>query len=375
MTSSSKSIQSDIFSKFKAFSDSKKELSIKSCFTLVSSLNYLCEFFVKTGGEAVANGCGGTYSGGGRKARVATTLVIVQLMRLSIGPFSQSKGSIDTRTVKSVLLTVMNMIGPSFERQMVLTDAYVSGTFDVATLGNESSYLSAASVNKTSFNDAAIARLCVSRVLRHGLGCLLIESNQQILLADLAEYCQKSSQKQINAPNSHQLQCALIEISHLVAALGDASIGVSDILFTSLINCLSHADYGVRYEAATALASIASTLPVLCSTLTQRLMDTVRASNDSISDLAQTRMDNKRNSPIPENGGKKRSTSPSPAGKFVTFQYALHGHALALSMFLHEANTNPILVSEDNLFDLVGIAEILILCQVDEKITMVSIRQ
>ena len=367
----SKSIQSDILSKFKAFSDNKKELLIKSCLSFTSSLRYLCELFVKAGGEAVANGCGGVFSGGGRKSRVGITLTIVQLMRLHLIPNATSKGSLDTRTVKSTMLTIMDMIGPMFERQMALTDAYVSGTFDLTNFASETSP-PLVSLNKSSFCDAAIARLCVNRVLRQGLGCLLIESNQQIFLSDLAEFCQ--NEKVQNTPNPHQLQCALVEISHLVVALGDASIGAIDVLYPALMWCLSHVDYGVRYEAATALASIASSAPARSRCFTQKLMDAVRTSNDSISDLAQSRVDSRRNSPVPDKGGKsKRSTSPSPStsGKFVTHQYSLHGHALALSMFLHEASTHSDLVSDDNLFDLVGIAEILILCQVDEKITMV----
>lgn len=372
-SSSVKQVQTEIMSKFKAFSDAKKELKINSCLSLNSSLKYLCELFIKTGGEAVSNGCGGTYSEGGRNSRAGLTLVIINLLRRHVLPVSFQKDPTAPTSVKKVLSLVLSMVGPVFERQLALTEVYVSGSFEAPNATNENSQ-SLHNVNKSSSNDATMARYCVNQVLRRGLGAILSEPNQQTLLMELADYCYKNNEREQNALNPHQLQCALIEISHLVTALADASAGVFDVLFPTLKSCLSHSDYGVRWEASTAVASISYTIAnEKCMNFIQDFMDGVRSSHDTISELAQSRMFNKRtSSPVP-NSSKKRSLSPTPPGKFVSFQYSLHGHALALSMILHESYSKQFLVSDDKLFDLVGIAEILILCQFDEQITMVRL--
>jgi len=49
---------SDIISKFKTFSDTKKVLSINKCTSLNTAMKYLCGLFMRTGGESVANGLG-----------------------------------------------------------------------------------------------------------------------------------------------------------------------------------------------------------------------------------------------------------------------------------------------------------------------------
>ena len=172
----------------------------------------------------------------------------------------------------------------------------------------------------------------------------------------------------------HQLQGALIELGHLVTTLGDAVSGLLDHIVPSVKLCLSHSEYGVRYEAAIAFAAIAFAVPRECTGFVQDLMDEVRSNNDAITDLSRSRTPSRRPvSPVPKNRSKsRRSLSPTPSGKYVTYQYSLHGNAVALSMILHESFLQTNLLSDDNLFDLVGVAEILVLYQFDEKVTMVS---
>ena len=75
---------SDIISKFKTFSDTKKVLSINKCTSLNTAMKYLCELFIRTGGESVANGLGGTYSVVGRSSRHGISDCIIELLNMKI---------------------------------------------------------------------------------------------------------------------------------------------------------------------------------------------------------------------------------------------------------------------------------------------------
>ena len=75
---------SDIISKFKKNSDTKKGLSINKCTSLNTAMKYLCELFIRTGGESVANGRGGTYSVGGRSSRHEILDCIMELLNMKI---------------------------------------------------------------------------------------------------------------------------------------------------------------------------------------------------------------------------------------------------------------------------------------------------
>eukprot|EP00815_Leptocylindrus_aporus_P010924 CAMPEP_0116072284 /NCGR_PEP_ID=MMETSP0322-20121206/14392_1 /TAXON_ID=163516 /ORGANISM="Leptocylindrus danicus var. apora, Strain B651" /LENGTH=1262 /DNA_ID=CAMNT_0003561011 /DNA_START=529 /DNA_END=4318 /DNA_ORIENTATION=+ len=264
-------------------------------------------------------------------------------------------------------MIVLDMVGPLFERQLSLTDAYVSSTNDIPLAVDINPAL--VTQSKKSTSDAAFARLSVCRVLRNGIGTSLSETNQQVMINDLTDFCNGVNGK--NGPNLHQLQCALTEISHLVASLSDASAGNLERLLPLLKTCLGHADCGVRWEAATVYASLANSIPRELSFYLKDLINTVQLNAESIADLADIAQSKSSvyNSDRGVSARRSRSTSPSPSGKYVTHQYSLHGNALALSMIIHESCNYPSLLTEESVFDLVGISEILILCQFDEKIT------
>ena len=356
---------SDIISKFKAFSETKKSLSINECTSLNTAMKYLCELFIRTGGESVANGCGGTYSVGGRSSRHGISDCIIELLNIKI--YRNKTNNLTSASLKGVIMIVLDMVGPLFERQLSLTDAYVSSTNDIPLAVDINPAL--VTQSKKSTSDAAFARLSVCRVLRNGIGTSLSETNQQVMINDLTDFCNGVNGK--NGPNLHQLQCALTEISHLVASLSDASAGNLERLLPLLKTCLGHADYGVRWEAATVYASLANSIPRELSFYLKDLINTVQLNAESIADLADIAQSKSSvyNSDRGSSARRSRSTSPSPSGKYVTHQYSLHGNALALSMIIHESCNYPSLLTEESVFDLVGISEILILCQFDEKIT------
>ena len=87
----------------------------------------------------------------------------------------------------------------------------------------------------------------------------------------------------------HQVQGALIELGHLVTTLGDAVSGLLDHIVPSVKLCLSHSEYGVRYEAAIAFA-----VPRECTGFVQDLMDEVRSNSDAVTDLSRSRTPSRR---------------------------------------------------------------------------------
>ena len=102
-------------------------------------------------------------------------------------------------------------------------------------------------------------RILASNVVRKGISENLSESSQLMILRQLTSACRSSvsstgadggssstratdseDQKQLNR---HQLQVALVEISHVIVALGEAGASSLEDLMPVLRDCLSYADH------------------------------------------------------------------------------------------------------------------------------------
>jgi len=71
--------------------------------------------------------------------------------------FGNKTNNLTSVSLKGVIMIVIDMVGPLFERQLSLTDAYVSSTNDIPLAVDISSALG--SPNKKSTSDATFARL------------------------------------------------------------------------------------------------------------------------------------------------------------------------------------------------------------------------
>ena len=204
--------------------------------------------------------------------------------------------------------------------------------------------------------DAGLARLSCNIVIRRGLSEKASELTQLGLLHDLAVLCSltgdvvagddhaSSDKTRVYAIplNRHQLQVALVEISHLISALGDAAASsLYDAVLPALRKCLSHPDHGVRHEAATAYQSVAVAFPaegrdVLSSCLGEiesNWADLVRlASQDDDSSVVESQIAKRR---FRRKAAVKHTGSISTE-KLLKYQYVIHGNALTVSVLLNE---------------------------------------
>ena len=138
----------------------------------------------------------------------------------------------------------------------------------------------------------------------------------------------------------HQLQVLLIEISHLVIALGENCASSLADLIPALRECLTNADHGVRHEAAAAFAAISNPFPSPGRVFVIEALGSFGASLDSILGLSQ-----KASASTPTTSRKrfgrpvrddKRDGSTETSEELLRCQASVHGNSLAVSMLMHE---------------------------------------
>jgi len=350
----------DLAAKLKAFSESRRALAATStCSSVQASIEYLVSQFVKCGGETVSNRCGGSYSIGGRASRIGYSDALTEFLRLQA-----AKGDF---SLVEALNPVLKMIGESFETQIQKKEA---GTF----LSNEiqmdfyapssprspekkppaASMFLARNTKATSTADSSIGRLLTSNVIRKGISENLTETSQLMILRELTSACRSSVSSTsadggsgaTRAPHSenekylnrHQIQVALVEISHIIVALGEAGASSLEDLMPVLRDCLSHIDHGVRHEAAAAYAAVAQAFPSEARVFVIVSLGSFGANLDAIQSLSSKVASSP--SPMPKGFFARTSDlnegSNSTAEELIKHQATLHGNALAVSMLMHE---------------------------------------
>ena len=80
----------------------------------------------------------------------------------------------------------------------------------------------------------------------------------------------------------NQIQVALIEISHLTYALGEASSSTLDDLIPALYKCLSDSDHGVRLEAAIAFQAVTVVFPNAGRKVIMVAIDNIRQNRNEV---------------------------------------------------------------------------------------------
>ncbi|GAB9474692.1 hypothetical protein Gpo141_00011810 [Globisporangium polare] len=111
-----------------------------------------------------------------------------------------------------------------------------------------------------ALGDLTRARNAVCYVLRYGLYPCLTERQQEALLGS---YLQKLKEEAATAGEGHhhKLLSILVEISHMLQAMGEACVSHANDGTATLQGLLSHEKQSVRFQASVALASLVTALP------------------------------------------------------------------------------------------------------------------
>lgn len=359
---------------------------------LPSAIKYLVGVFVKVGGELVAPRAGGTFSTGGRAVRIGFSRTLVQLLRLQsrMDCVGEGKGV----SVKEAIRIILSMVGSDMESQLNAHDKSMpfAESLDATSVVTSSTAQISAPTGaisnphplfghvpsthplfgqgpKKSHADAGIARLAANRVLREGISEMAPETTQLTILHELVLLCGQEQAKL----NGNQLQVVLIELSHILVTLGEASASPIDDIVPALNSCLRHNDHGVRHEAAVACAALTSVFPSEGRKMIQLAVNEIQLEHAELMALASI----KNRQEEPEGFGPARllrfgRRSPvkqKKADDSIKHQYAIHGLALMTSMIVRDLPDLPGGLPMDLLATVLSVAEILSLSLFNEFMT------
>jgi hypothetical protein len=384
----------DLAAKFKALRGAGTTAATSASFSVPSAIAFLVTQFVK---------CGGTYSIGGRASRIGYADALTEFLRLQ-----SSRGEFQ---LAEALNPVIEMVGESFEKQVQQVDKSSGGRQnqwdDAADFYAPSSphspvkkpppsistsFLSVRASKAKSSADSSMGRLLASNVVRKGITENVPESIQLTILRDLAILCRSSvthtspdggidavrsssSEEKGKYMNRHQLQVALIEISHIVVSVGDSGASSLEDLQPVLRDCLSHPDHGVRHEAAAVYAAIAQAFPSEGRKFAIGSLSGFHANLDAIHSLSFRVASSPAPAPrkrFSRSRADSSSTIVTPSDELLQHQATLHGNALAVSMLMHEfphcyGGIAPAIVSK--VFEVAGK---LLQCQFDDNLTRLN---
>ena len=338
--------------------------------TLKRILQYLVEQFVKVGGELVAARMGGAFSIGGRGPRVGISLVIAKLLQLRRHMGEDIGNMLST---PELLYLVMGMLGPDMEKQLQPPD---TGSSTLGSFGTASRNWSKA--------DAGVARATTSRILRLGIAQVSSEPNQLAFLQDLIALLSRSStdtnsdgSKDGKKLNADQLQCALVEISHLLATLGEGAMAQVNEALQGLKHCLQHEDSGVRHEAAVACHAVCIISPDSGREFVKNSLNELQMHHAQLMTLSST--GEKEEKPESPKGMRmfrlstsKASSSKSGNNRTNSHQNAIHGLSLMVAMVVRELPQISGGLPEELAQTVVSVGEILVTSQFSEIIVQAS---
>lgn len=358
---------------------SRKGISlVQNCSTLNSSITYLVDNFIKAGGELAASRQGGSFSTGGRAVRIGFSLTLVKL--LGIQSKFDNIGQSREVTTESAISSILRMVGPDLEKQLKVSESSVNTALDATSASVHSPEKSSASLfgggRNKSHADAGLARIATSRVLREGLSEMASESMQLTILHELIARCKLTEAKDGNdILTSNQLQVALVEISHLLTALGEAAAASLDELLPILRTCLGHRVHGVRHEAAVVCAAVAGPFPTRARKMLRSSLDDIQVHHAEIVKLA-TLGDESGSTGDGGSPGRrssmrrsKRRQDATPDHSSLPHQFAIHGNSLMLSILLRELPHLSGGLPSSLLGSSLSVAEILINCQYNDVMT------
>lgn len=344
---------------------SRKNVGLSASFTSVqTSIGYLVDQFIKAGGELAAVRAGGTYSIGGRAVRMGYTLAMTKFVGLQYELGSIGDGRL--LSIRDLLVAVLAIAGPEVEKQ-VQDPALSEGSSGSVTplFGGSRTW---------SRSDAVLVRVSASRVLRRGLVELAPEPIQILILQAIADILGTSASAEHGIAaiplNTYQTQIVVIEISHLVAALGDAAQSKVGEIIECIKSRLSHDDIAVRHEAAVAFASLTKVFPSDGRKLIWDLLEQFEEHHAQLVTVASTRESGPGGVP----GGRffRRTTKAVTVDPTVPHQSTIHGIALTVSLIIKILPGLPGGLPVQLLSTALAAAEVLVSCRQNDILCSAS---
>jgi hypothetical protein len=398
------------------------------CKSLQACVELLVSMFRKAGGELEACPLGSSHSAGGRAVRIGYSCTLIYLLRLVQS--SPESTHWNVTLVPDVLHAILLMVGDDLTQpgcaatkqehsnhqspSTILNDIAFNHNYSPSP-SNVALFSTSLSGTHSSAADLPLARLATNRVLRRGLGEISTEPTQRAILDYLSELCNlapsiellqqeelpstttisnfQSDTSTTLVPNEQQLQVALVEISHIITALGEATFesNLSSLLLSAMRKCRVHADPGVRYECSILTASLVNCAPpIILSELLQdgidelkthlaQLLDLLKKISESTADAALAIKSSPAHRTVVRSFMRKATNSVGSNSTilrkdsiyFLAHQFALHGNALMLSAILHQLSHLSQSVPVHFLDQILVIAERLTTCQFNETLAKV----
>ncbi len=215
----------------------------------------------------------------------------------------------------------------------------------------------------SSATDASLVRTVVQWIFRDGFSAHAYESVQLILsreIINLLEQYNKSTGVDSGLGlgsktlNDHQLQACLVELSHLATVLGQAAGSLKVSLVPCLLPFLCNTGYGIRFEAAVAVAALGKALAPLdvsilswCLSYIHRIFSTLfkKSPTTTREDPFYKEVSTFEN--IFEDGvvgrmnGLLNDLQSSTGIKKSSMLCTMHGHGMAISMLLQVILERP----------------------------------
>lgn len=348
----------------------RKEGPTAVCKNLRNAMLFLIKYFVKGGGELSAPRAGGTFSAGGRAVRVGLSNALVHLLKIqyTLGNI----GVENSITLPEAVRVVLKMSGEEASKLFIVSPS--TQTLDVTTPSTPEAKPAPGNALfgvKKSVADAGLVRLATANVLRFGISELASENTQLSLLQDYMELLNpdgpQSTDKSFLKCNPHQLQVVLVELSHLLIALGDASASKVEELSAHLQYYLSHEVHGVRHEAAVACGALATCFPAEGRKMVVSVLEHIEKEHKDLMGVANRGEisevnDPKRSFPRMFRRAKKEPEK-KPVDPSLVHQYAIHGKALMVAVVARDLPRVPGGISKGHLTAVLKVAELLVECQ------------
>ncbi|GKY98505.1 hypothetical protein MPSEU_000807600 [Mayamaea pseudoterrestris] len=315
------------------FGVAKKVSVTEICLNLSKAISYLVDQFIKVGGELNAQRMGGPFSTGGRAPRVGLSLVLISLFKqqFMLGNIRDDQNvSVDT----CIALT-LNMLGNEMEKEL---NAPLATDSTSSTAPFSANQLFGGTKSRSK-GDPMLVCLAASRVLRRGLSGVASEPVQLSILHSIL-----TRLEHLETLNAHQIQVLLIEMSHLLSALGEATASSCEELVIRLTSCLAYNEHGVRHEAAIACAAIAASFPNIGRRLMQSSLVHIKTQHAEL--VAKlTSLETKVEEQVQARGMFRRSPKDSHQSAHgdptLSHQYAIHGGCLLVSLLLRDLPRLP----------------------------------
>ena len=348
----------------------RKTLTLsQTCSGLAPAMTILVDNFLKAGGELSASRAGGQFSMGGRAVRVGLSIALTRLLRLQsvLGAIGEDSSV----TMKKAFQLVLDMLGDEMEKQLKLPISPNSASSSGGQFFG--------SGRNRSKADPSLARSAVCRVIRQGLCEGASEPTQLAILHDIVALIlsnkdttqdnaeSKESQQRLNA---NQLQCLVVELSHLISALGEAAASAVEDMASCLNFCLSHRDHGVRHEAALACSALTTCFPSEGRRLVKSALAEIQAHHAELVTLIAMNQDksNEQGSGLRMFRRSNKETQQQ-ADTTLPHQFAIHGQSLMVSVVImqlpHLAGGLP----RDLLTTCLSVSEMLVSFQFNEVLS------